>query len=185
MLGCRIYHTCKVDIRVFVSLFMRNVSINRNDNLSWSKKSPSRKAECTSPTATFHTGIIKISPRENMEIFVCYQPLNCLPAVIFWGSLNTPDECCDSDADSVGFIFLTLPILAPRELFLVFFLLSLSSTAPNYPRRPHIRSSKAHPIEKIWGKFYPPLPNLASAPSCNYYSWNWDFITNSLFIGNK
>jgi hypothetical protein len=32
-----------------------SLSYNENDSLSWSKKSPSRQAECTSPAATFHT----------------------------------------------------------------------------------------------------------------------------------
>ena len=49
--------------------------------------------------------------------------------------------------------FLTLPILAPWRLFWGFFLLNLDSTAPNYPRRPPMRSSKAPPNKKNRGLF--------------------------------
>ena len=54
-----------------------------------------------------------------------------------------------------GFIFLALLILAPCGFFLVFCLLNLGSTSPNYPRRPPMRSSKAPPNQKNRGQVLP------------------------------
>ena len=72
-----------------------------------------------------------------------------------WVCLNTPDERCMCQVlmpGSVGFIFLILPILASWRFFW-FFLLNLDSTAPNYLRRPLMRSSKAPPNQKNKGLF--------------------------------
>ena len=66
---------------------------------------------------------------------------------------------------SVGFIFLILPILAPRWFFLVFFWLNLGSTAPNYFTRPLTRSSKAPPNQKNRGQVlpHPSEPSLGAS----------------------
>ena len=64
-----------------------------------------------------------------------------------------------SDASSGGFIFLALAVLAPWWFFIFIFLLNLGSTAPNYPRRPLMRSRKAPPNKKIGGIFAPTHPN--------------------------
>ena len=60
------------------------------------------------------------------------------------------------------------PHFGPLETFFGFFLLNLGSTAPNYPRRPPMRSSKAPPNQKNRGQVLPTPPNLASTPDkCN------------------
>ena len=84
-------------------------------------------------------------------------PIHCFEShkPFGWGSLNTPNERCSSDAGSVGFIFLALPILVPWGLFLIFFWLNLGFTAPNYPGRPLMRSSKAPPNQKNRGQILP------------------------------
>ena len=43
----------------------------------------------------------------------------------------------------------------PLDDFWFFFLLNLGSTAPNYPRRPRMRSSKTPPNQKNRGQFLP------------------------------
>ena len=53
-----------------------------------------------------------------------------------------------------GVIFLALPILAPWGFFWGF-LLNLGFTAPNYLRRPPMRSSKAPPNQKNRGQVLP------------------------------
>ena len=91
------------------------------------------------------------------------------------GSLNTPDERCSSDALVMfgcqvrwGSFFRPSPFWPLDDFFWFLFLLILGSMAPNYSRRPLMRSSKAPPNQKIRGKFYPTPLNLASEPDkCN------------------
>ena len=67
------------------------------------------------------------------------------------------------------------PRFGPLMTFFGFFLLNLGSTAPNYSRRPLMRSSKAPPNQKNRGQFlpqptrthrswHPNLPGAASEP---------------------
>jgi hypothetical protein len=65
----------------------------------------------------------------------------------------------------VGPFFWPLPVLAPWWLFLVFFLLNLDSTTPNYPRKPLMRSSKAPTNQKNRGQFLP-------EPTRTHRSWH-------------
>ena len=70
------------------------------------------------------------------------------------GFLNTPNKCCGLDAGSVGSFFWPSPFWSLGDFFW-FFLLNLGSTAPNYPRRPPMRSSKAPPNQKNRGQVLP------------------------------
>src|ERR1700738_313107 len=83
------------------------------------------------------------------------------PSPLLWVSLNTPDEHCASDAlvrfgCQVRWVhFSGPPHFGPLMTFFGFFLLNLGSTAPNYPRRPLMRSNKAPPNQKNRGHFLP------------------------------
>ena len=62
------------------------------------------------------------------------------------GSLKTPDQSC-TDRQVRWVHFSGPPHFGPFATFLVF-LLNLGSTAPNYPRRPPMRSNKAPPNQE-------------------------------------
>ena len=63
--------------------------------------------------------------------------LSGLDAKVRWGSFSGP------------------PHFGPLETFFGFFLLNLGSTAPNYSRRPLMRSSKAPPNQMNRGQVLP------------------------------
>ena len=89
------------------------------------------------------------------------------------GSLKTPDQSC-TDRQVWWVHFSGPPHFGPFATFFGFFLLNLGSTAPNYPRRPPMRSSKAPPNQKNRGQVLPTPPNLASEPDkCNA---RWGFL---------
>jgi hypothetical protein len=71
----------------------------------------------------------------------------------------------------VGPFFWSSPFW-PLDDFFWFFLLNLGSTAPNYSRRPLMRSSKAPPNQKNRGAIFTPThpnpPELASEPAPCY-----------------
>jgi hypothetical protein len=70
-------------------------------------------------------------------------------------SLNTPIER-GSDAPLSGVHFSGPPRFGPLGIFFgFFFLLNLGFAAPNYSRKPPMKSSKAPPKQKNRGRFYP------------------------------
>ena len=70
------------------------------------------------------------------------------------GSLNTPIER-GSEARFGGVHFSGPPRFGPLGIFFDFFWLNLGFAAPNYSRKPPMRSSKAPPKKKNKGRFYP------------------------------
>jgi len=77
---------------------------------------------------------------------------------------------------SVGPFFWPSPFW-PLDDFFWFFLLNLGSTAPNYSRRPLMRSSKAPPNQKNRGQFLP-------QPTRTHRSWHPNMLRVTL-VGEK
>jgi hypothetical protein len=73
--------------------------------------------------------------------------MNCEIGGFDRGSLNIPIER-GLDARLGGVHFSGPPHFGPFGIFLVFFGLNLGSAAPNYSRKPPMRSSKAPPKQK-------------------------------------
>ncbi len=71
-----------------------------------------------------------------------------------WVSLFLPIER-GSDARLGGVQFCGPPRFGPLGTFFGFFFLNLGHVAPNYPRKPPMRSSKGPSNLKIGGRFYP------------------------------
>ena len=165
---------------------------------------------CRSPKTHMHTvvvfvGFLTTVNKDNIIHVHITTKVRCTMRALSGGfrvSLNTPDEHCTCQTripSSVGFIILALPILAPWELFVVFWL-TLGSMAPNYSRKPLMRSSKAHSIKKK-GMFNPipatpPEPGLRAtldgvfrhfrgfpSPSCMGQKHQLTYLTSGLKIG--
>jgi hypothetical protein len=69
------------------------------------------------------------------------------------------------------------PRFGPMMIFFGFFLLNLGSTAPNYSRRPLMRSSKAPPNQKNRGQLLP-------EPTRTHRSWHLNLLRVTL-VGEK
>ena len=77
-----------------------------------------------------------------------------------------------------GSFFWPSPFWSLGDFFFGFFLLNLSSAAPNYSRKPPMRSSKAPPKQKNRGRFYPTpaTPSRTWPPS----HARWGFLGTSV-----
>ena len=95
-----------------------------------------------------------------------------IPGCKIWVSLFPPIER-DSDARLGGVHFYGPPRFGPLGIFFGFFLLNLGHAAPNYSRKPPMRSSKAPPKQKKWGKFYPTLANPSRTWPPSHARWGY------------